>query len=466
MGHATPKNLTMRRTFGACSLAGLAVLAACQSRAVDQSIPSAAPQQRSVAQTTHARVPAKIINWPQFRFDDNHTGVNPHETILTGANVSRLRPAFAAQLGGLVDFSSPAVVNGVAYIGSTDGRLWAYPSTGCGQTLCATPLWTSTSLGEIVSSPTVARGFVYIGSQTSFSSNDGKLDVFSAAGCGQAACAPIWQGVAGSDAILQSSPTVAKNRVFIGAHDGVLYVFNANGCGATTCQPTWTAKTGASIESTPTVFNNTVFVGSDDGKLYAFKAGGCGSASCKPIWTGALGSAAFASSPAIFDGIVYMGSQHALSAFRASGCGGSNCTPLWQSSNSSDFFNGSPAVTKNHIYIGVEDGLDVYATKGCGQSKCPPQWLDEGSGFQAAVVSSPTVANGVVYAGRNTGEVLAWHAGSCHKNPCLNIWSGGTKDQIVSSSPTVVNGFVYIGSADDTAPSNISGRLYVFALQE
>jgi outer membrane protein assembly factor BamB len=437
------------------SLASVAVLAACQGTAMG----GATPPARQIASR-----PFTTVNWPQFRFDNNHTGVNPHETALNKQNVPRLQLIWQAQLGNLVDYSSPAVVNGVVYIASTDGVLWAYPSAGCGQAICTQPLWTSTSLAQIVDSPTVANGFVYVGSQTSPSSNDGKLDVFSAMGCGQQVCAPLWQGLAGTESILQSSPAVAHNRVFIGSHDGKLYVFNANGCGKSICDPLWTATTGASIESTPTVVGSTVYIGSDDGKLYAFKSSGCGSPSCKPLWTGTLNGSAFDSSPAVSGGTVYITGQHGVAAFHASGCGKATCTPLWQASNSNDFFNGSPAVTKGRVFIGVEDGVDVYAAKGCGKASCAPLWIDFGSGFQAAVASSPTVANGVVYAGRNTAEVLAWPEGSCHKLTCANIWSGATNDSIVTSSPTVVNGQVYIGSADKNSPSNISGRLYVYGL--
>ena len=106
-----------------------------------------------------------------------------------------------------------------------------------------------------------------------------------------------------------------------------------------------------------------------------------------------------------------------------------------------------------------------YAAGGCGQQTCDQLWQLFGDGFQAAVVSSPTVANGVVYAGRNTGEVLAWRAKPCGQLVCHNIWSGRTEDQIVSSSPTVVNGKLYIGSADNHFPEDISGRLYVWSLQ-
>jgi outer membrane protein assembly factor BamB len=130
-----------------------------------------------------------------------------------------------------------------------------------------------------------------------------------------------------------------------------------------------------------------------------------------------------------------------------------------------DFFGGSPAVSKGRVYIGLENGLGVYSATGCGQALCQALWKDFGSGAQAAVLSSPTVANGVVYAGRNTGEVLAWKAKPCGSAFCTNIWSGQTRDSIVTSSPTVVNGMVYIGSADRNAPESTQGRLYVFALQ-
>jgi len=404
------------------------------------------------------------VDWPQFRFDNNHTGFNPLETVLNRRNVPNLTLAWQAQLGQLVDFSSPAVVGDTVYIGSTDGVLWAYPSAGCGQSLCTAPLWQSTSLAQIIDSPTVSGGIVYVGSQTSPSSNDGKLDAFAAAGCGQQVCAPLWQGLAGSQSILQSSPAVANGTVFVGAFDGKLYAFDANGCGQATCQPLWTGTTGASIESTPTVAGGMVFVGSDDGKLYAFKAGGCGQSSCQPTWTGSLGSSAFESSPAVSKGMVFIAGQHALVAFKAAGCGQSTCQPLWQAVDNLNFFNGSPAVAKGRVYIGLEDGVNVYAAAGCGQSQCSPLFTLFGSGEQAAVISSPTVANGVVYAGRNTSEVLAWPAAGCGSFVCTEIWSGDTGDPIVTSSPTVVNGTLYIGSANDLAPENTQGRIYVFDL--
>jgi outer membrane protein assembly factor BamB len=405
-----------------------------------------------------------VPQWRQFRFDGLRTGFNRFEHTLTSANVPQLDVAWQAKLGELVFSSSPAVVEGVVYIGSSDGRLWAYPASGCGADLCTTPLWQSVAMGQIVDSPTVANGIVYVGSQTSFDSAAGRLDAFAARGCGAPVCAPLWQGLAGKQSILESSPAVGGGFVYVGAFDGRLYAFPARGCGKAICVPAWTGATGGSIESSPTVSGGVVYIGSDDGRLYAFAAGGCGRPQCAPLWSADLGSATFASSPAIANGIVYIGAAHSLSAFAADGCGAPTCDPLWQAVDENEFFNGSPAIAYGRVYIGYQTGLAAFSADGCGAALCDPLWLLFGVGFQAAVESSPTVANGVVYAGRNTGEVLAWSAEPCGSFVCDNIWSGMIRESVVNSSPTILDGKLYIGAADNLFPEDQQGRIYVFEL--
>ncbi len=408
---------------------------------------------------------AADIDWPHFRFDDKHTGYQPFETTLSKKNIKFAGKSWEAQLGHEVFGSSPAVVDGVVYIGSSDGVLWAYPANGCGQSLCTTPLWQSTGLAQIIDAPTVANGIVYVGSQTDFNSNDGKLNAFNAAGCGNPVCPPLWQGDAGPESILDSSPTVWNGLVFVGTFGGTVYAFNAEGCGHALCQPVWFGQTGDHIESTPTVYKGVLFIGSNDGKLYAFKAKGCRRSPCKPLWTGNLGDPIFSSTPAISKGVVYINSQHVLAAFDANGCGGATCEPLWKAVDNVNFFDGSPTIAKGRVYVPFEGMIAVYDADGCGNAVCDKLWELFGSGFQAAIVSAPTVANGVVYAGRNTGEVLAWPAGPCGDFICGEIWKGATNDPLVDSSPTVVNGKIYIGSADDSFPESIRGRVYVYELQ-
>ena len=72
------------------------------------------------------------------------------------------------------------------------------------------------------------------------------------------------------------------------------------------------------------------------------------------------------------------------------------------------------------------------------------QWQTDTSTSFVNVDSSPTVANGVVYAGTGDGKVFASDAATG-----ANLWeTTTTAGANVVSSPTVVNGVVYIGSGD------------------
>jgi outer membrane protein assembly factor BamB len=403
-------------------------------------------------------------DWTHFRFDENHTGFNPYENVLNPTNAPTITLHWQQVLGQIVVSSSPTVVGGVAYIGSSDGRLWAVNADGCGSAICTQPLWVGVGGTQILDSPLVHDGVVYVGTQDSPQSNDGRLLAYAADGCGAPTCEPLWRGNAGPQSILDSSPAAFEDTIFVGSFDGKLYAFPAAGCGADLCDPLWTAATNGHIESSPTIVDGVVYIGSNDRRLYAFDAHGCGQATCAPLWTGNAGGTIFDSSPAVANGVAYIVTDHALVAFDADGCGAPTCTRLWQGKHGVDFFYGSPAVANGRVYLGVENGIGVFDAAGCGQATCAPLWLGFGTGTQAAVLSSPAVANGIVYAGRNTGEVLAWNANGCGRLSCNQIWKGFTDDQIVSSSPAVVNGHIYIGSGDNLFPQNQQGRLYVYDL--
>src|SRR4051794_19454882 len=83
-------------------------------------------------------------SWPQFRFDNAHSGSTPDNAITT-ANVADLAQAWTGATAGVV-YSSPAVAGGVAYVGSQDHKFYAFDAagtTGCsGTPKTCTPLWT------------------------------------------------------------------------------------------------------------------------------------------------------------------------------------------------------------------------------------------------------------------------------------------------------------------------------------
>ncbi|HLX57316.1 MAG TPA: protein kinase, partial [Ktedonobacteraceae bacterium] len=97
-----------------------------------------------------------------FGFNAQRTGYNPYEKVIDPHNVSDLVQDWTSATGNFV-FSSPAVANGVVYVGSNDHKLYAFTAAGCGHATC-TPLWTATTGGVIESSPAVVNGVVYVGS--------------------------------------------------------------------------------------------------------------------------------------------------------------------------------------------------------------------------------------------------------------------------------------------------------------
>ena len=96
--------------------------------------------------------------WPQFHGDAAHTGYQRFESTIGVSNVSTLTEAWTAVTGGQ-QFSSPAVANGVAYVGSDDGKLYAFDAAGVtncsGAPRTCSPLWTATTGKPVQSSPAV-----------------------------------------------------------------------------------------------------------------------------------------------------------------------------------------------------------------------------------------------------------------------------------------------------------------------
>jgi outer membrane protein assembly factor BamB len=72
-------------------------------------------------------------------------------------NVTPCLPLWTAPTGKDIE-SSPTVANGVVYVGSWDGKLYAFDARSGAQ------LWSFTTASEIISSPTVLNGIVYVAS--------------------------------------------------------------------------------------------------------------------------------------------------------------------------------------------------------------------------------------------------------------------------------------------------------------
>ncbi len=371
----------------------------------------------ATATTTPAPSPA---DWTEFH-RDNMQRWNPYETVLGVGNFGSLGVKW---IGFHVDNSSPAVANGVEYVGADVGSLYALnASTGA-------KLWSYTTGGNVSSSPAVANGVVYIGS------NDGNIYALNAN-----TGAKLWSYTTGGE--VDSSPAVVNGVVYIGSFDGNVYALNAS-----TGALLWSYPTAQAfpVESSPAVANGVVYVGTDRGVLYALNA-----STGAQLWSAGI-AYAVSSSPAVANGVVYVGgflgefggptgSVVALNASTGAG--------LWTFLDTEGIVASSPAVANGVVYISDVGNYcctgNLYALNA---STGALLWsYNTGGGYS----SSPAVANGVVYVGTDYGTFYALNASTG-----ALLWSyyvGGAE-----SSPAIVDGVVYIGAGDLYAFSSASAN--------
>ncbi|MGP8011063.1 MAG: PQQ-binding-like beta-propeller repeat protein, partial [Halobacteriota archaeon] len=91
----------------------------------------------------------------QYRYNAAHTG---DYSPVAGSSMSNGQLTWSFTTGSVV-LSSPAVANGVVYVGSEDNNVYAINAT------TGANVWTFTTGSEVYSSPAVANGVVYVGSE-------------------------------------------------------------------------------------------------------------------------------------------------------------------------------------------------------------------------------------------------------------------------------------------------------------
>ena len=203
---------------------------------------------------------AKLWTYPTgAEVDSSPTIVNgvvyigSNDGYLYALNASTGHLLWKYATGGKVT-DTPAVENGIVYFGSYDGFVYALHA-GTGK-----KLWSYYVGGnyEIWSaSPAVANGMVYVGA--------GDTDYVYAlnAKTGQ----KIWGQYIGSGYIAVSSPALAYGVVYIGSGDGNLYALDAS-----TGVILWTYNTGNVLHTSSAVANGVVYFGTNNWVFYAADA--------------------------------------------------------------------------------------------------------------------------------------------------------------------------------------------------
>jgi outer membrane protein assembly factor BamB len=324
--------------------------------------------------------------WPMFHHDATRIGYSTS----TAPNTNQMLWNFTT--GDAVE-SSPAVADGIVFVGSDDGKAYALNvSTGA-------PIWNYTTGVAVKSSPAVAGGTVYVGSDSA---------VYA---LNETTGGKIWNYTTG-DAV-ESSPAVADGIVFVGSDDGKVYALNVS-----TGASIWNYTTGVAVKSSPAVAGGVVFVGSGY-TVYALNE-----TTGRKIWNYVTGDFVF-SSPAVAGGKVYVGSDKVYALNASIG------TLIW---NTTGGAWGSPTVAGGVVYVGSDKVYALNASSGAFV------WNYTTGSF---VQSSPAVADGKIFVGSWDGKVYALNASTG-----ALVWRYTTGSP-VASSPAVADGIVFVGSDDD-----------------
>src|SRR6187402_2029403 len=209
-------------------------------------------------------------------------------------------------------FSSPIVHDGVVYIGSEDGNLYAIDEK-TGKTH-----WKFKTGGAVHSSPAVFKNIVYIGSFDGYyyaiDTKTGHLKwKFKTGGeqwsgeIGFLGFKPVDQYMDDLWDFFLSSPVINpddKNpSVFFGSSDGNVYALNAN-----TGDLKWKFETKGSIHCSPVLYKNTLYIGSWDANLYAIDTE-TGKMRWKFETSKKIGFKGIESTVTVADGMVYFGAR-------------------------------------------------------------------------------------------------------------------------------------------------------------
>jgi eukaryotic-like serine/threonine-protein kinase len=294
--------------------------------------------------------------------------------------------------------STPAVAQGVVYVGVYDNNLYALDAkTG-------RFLWKHPASSGIASSPHVYGGAVFMGSA------DKHLYSINTANGRQ-----NWRFQTGGP--IYSSPRARFEHVFFGSDDAHLYAVNT-----TTGKPAWKTHAFDPIRSSPHISDDYVFFGTEGGYVFCVDLAGT-------IKWQFQARRAVTSTPTVAADMVFLGSVdstvYALDL--------SSGWAVWRFRTNRAIIS-SPTVVDDVLYIGSADG-SVYAIEINTGRKL---WSYETEG---QVASSPAVNSSGVYFGSADGYIYRLSTSGRLQ------WRYKTEGMVISS-PIIEEGILYIGSTD------------------
>lgn len=391
------------------------------------SAPPGSRRRALLARTLAAAVLAALLatpaaaDWRQFHAGPARLGVSAEHRI-TSDNVRRLRVAWSRATGASASGinSSVAVAGPRVFVGSDDGRLYAFGLGG-------KPLWTKTIGGAVRSSPAVSDGTVFVGS------DGGRFQARSVS-----TGALRWSRNLGG--VVSSSPLVAENRVYVGSRGGTFYALSAStgrvvwkrtlwsvwdgaayrggvvyvgsdhqrvwAFDADTGAKRWVSDVWGRVRSTPAATDRRLFVGTDNGRVYALDR-----RTGRRVWAAtavAAGNGFVRCAPAVAKGLVVVSvgltttpMDGKLRAFRA------RSGALAWTGEMADYATSSPAYEHGLFFVGSFDHRLYAFGARHGREVWTSGWAYQGGFFDRGISASPAISGGKIYVGVRNGRLYA-----------------------------------------------------------
>ena len=344
--------------------------------------------------------------WPMYRGGRSLAGVAKGQVGENPVLVWRFKT------GGAIK-SSPAVADGRVFFGSDDEKVYCVDLAG------GSELWTFNVSGAVEASPLVLAGVVYVGSQDGFlyalDARDGKLN---------------WKYRTGGD-ILGSANWYRDGRsgltrILVGSYDNMLHCIDAAGG-----KRVWAYETKSYVNGAPAVAGSKIAFGGCDESIHVISTAGRRMVSA-PVGSPVAGSVAMVGRRVFVGG--HGGDLLCIDAETGE--------ELWRYDTGGRGVLSTPAVASGRVVFGCRD-RQVYCVD-CTNGR--ELWTFRTRG---AVDGSPVICGSKVLVGGGDGRLYILRLSDGRR-----LWSREIGGAIVSS-PAVVGSALLISSRDG----------YVYALR-
>jgi outer membrane protein assembly factor BamB len=407
-------DFSLQNTTLGTALAGANGLVANTSLKIPSSASFGPSALLATGETSHKATSAAVdvTNvWTQFGYDSTRSGFEPNDTILENTlqstNGGYLSVAWRFATGGAVE-APPAIVDGVAYVANTLGKVSAV------DIVSGSALWTYTILSgaAIHGAPAVGNGDVVFGA------DDGDIYRLASA-TGSLLGAIVLDGV-------PASPALVGNTIYAATDNGTVYAIDeASGT------QLWATPVGAAIHMAPSVdaTGGVVVVGDDSGNVTTLNSA-TGSI-VGQVSTGAAVTVA----PALARSSVFVGSSDG----RLRSYAESSRKLAWTYGAGSPI--GALAVSGN-VFLGTDAGVVSNLSAASGRIVFATSPFDSGIVGVSAAPDINLVAT-------SKGDISVIKDNEGPQSKYTYSTSGA-----LSTQPEIVDGAVYLGAQD--------GNLYAF----